>query len=47
VLLPAEEIAEQAPTLALWNGEHSETKIDDLDRSSMLKMPSVASASRK
>lgn len=41
VIVAAENITKQAPTVPSWHGQHPEPEIDDIDRTALIKLPSV------
>ncbi len=47
MLVSADEVPEQAPTIALGHGEHAETEVEDVDRTSSVEVPPMPSRSGK
>jgi len=46
VILAAEEVSEEQLRLPRRNGEHAESEIDDVDRSSIVEVPPMANCGR-
>ena len=46
MILAAEEVSEELLRLPRRNGEHAESEIDDVDRSSIVEVPPMANCGR-